>query len=134
MPHRAVADDLSDVGRATAWVGEQAAEAELADDLRYNVEVCVEEALANLVQHGRPIEGAKDITIRVTADDASATIVITDRCLPFDSTRAPPQAPSGSAMLVGGRGLRLMQALASGLAYRTSGGRNELTMRFRSPP
>jgi serine/threonine-protein kinase RsbW len=135
MRHRSVADDLTDISGATAWVGEQMAEARLGDDVRYNIEVCVEEALANLVEHARPAEGAKDIAICVTNDGDGATIVITDRCIPFDSTRAPPPPPSDAGgMLAGGRGLRLMHAFASELAYRTRDGRNELTMRFRSSP
>jgi serine/threonine-protein kinase RsbW len=135
MPHRSVADDTSDVSRATAWAGELAGQAKLPDDVRYNIEVCVEEALANLVEHGRAPEGVKDIVIRVDAGGDGAIVVITDRCIPFDSARAlPPPAPDSGALVIGGRGLRLIHAFASELAYRTSGGRNELTMRFSSPP
>jgi anti-sigma regulatory factor (Ser/Thr protein kinase) len=132
MRHRSVADDLSDVSGATAWVARQVAGADLAEDLRYNIEVCVEEALANLVEHARPLGDVKDIAVCVDAERDGATVVVTDRCVPFDSTRAPPPADSG-ARPVGGRGLRLMRAFSSELAYRTCDGRNELTMRFRSP-
>jgi anti-sigma regulatory factor (Ser/Thr protein kinase) len=134
MCRRPVADDLSDVSGATAWVGRQVARADLAEEVRNNAEVCVEEALANLVIHARPLEDAKDIAVCVATDGHGATIVVTDRCVPFDSTRPPPPpASNGSAMLIGGRGLRLMRAFASELSYRTCEGRNELTMRFRPP-
>lgn len=138
MSRRPVADDLSDVSGATAWVGQQVAEAGLAEDVRYNIEVCVEEALANLVEHARPMAGAKDIAICVVTDGDGATIVVSDHCVPFDSTRAPASAPGtdkldAGALQAGGRGLRLMRAFASELTYRTVDGGNELTMRFRSP-
>jgi anti-sigma regulatory factor (Ser/Thr protein kinase) len=132
MRRRAVADDLSDVSGATAWVAGQLAEANLAEDVRYNIEVCVEEALANLVEHARPAGDSKDIAVCVDADRDGATIVVTDRCVAFDSTRAPPPPELGTNQ-VGGRGLRLLRALSSDLAYHTHDGGNELTMRFRSP-
>jgi serine/threonine-protein kinase RsbW len=132
MRLRAVADDLSDVSGATAWVARQLAEANLAEDARYNIEVCVEEALANLIEHARPLGNDKDIAVCVDAGRDGATVVVTDRCVPFDSTRAPPPPPPDAGH-VGGRGLRLMRAFSSELAYRTADGRNELTMRFRSP-
>lgn len=134
MCRRPVADDLSDVRGATAWVGEQVAQADVADDVRFNIEVCVEEALANLIEHGRPVDEAKDIAIAVRADREGATILVTDRCVPFDAAAAPPpERPSPGDMRAGGQGLRLMRAFASELTYRTAAGRNELTMRFRSP-
>lgn len=134
MRRRPVADDLSDVRGATAWVGEQVAQAGVAEEVRFNIEVCVEEALANLIQHGRPAQGAKEIAVCVDADREGATILVSDRCLSFDSAqlRAPPAADAGG-MQVGGQGLRLMRAFASELTYRTREGRNELTLRFRSP-
>lgn len=133
MHRRPVMDDLSDVRGATAWVSLQMAEAELAEDLRFNIEVCVEEALANLIEHGRPTEGGKDIALAVAADPQEATILVTDRCVPFDTAEAPsPLSPSAADMRAGGQGLRLIRAFASELTYRTVDGCNQLTMRFRS--
>jgi serine/threonine-protein kinase RsbW len=133
MHRRPVADDLSDVAGATAWVGRQVAQADLAEDVRFNIEVCVEEALANLIEHGRTAQDDKDIAIAVAVDPDGATILVTDRCVPFDAAEAPsPAPPSAGDMHAGGQGLRLMRAFASELTYRTSAGRNELTMRFRS--
>jgi anti-sigma regulatory factor (Ser/Thr protein kinase) len=133
MRCRPVADDLSDVRGATAWVGQQVVEAEVAEEVRFNIEVCVEEALANLIEHGRPARDAKDISIAVAADPEGATILVTDRCVPFDAAEAPaPERPSLDDMHSGGQGLRLIRAFASELTYRTAEGGNELTMRFRS--
>ncbi len=133
MQRRPVADDLSDVRGATAWVSREVAQAGLAEDVLFNIEVCVEEALANLIEHGRTIHGDKDIAICFDSDPQGATILVTDRCIPFDAAEAPsPRPPSAQDMHAGGQGLRLMRAFASELTYRTTEGRNELTMRFRS--
>ena len=134
MRRRPVADDLGDVRGATTWVSQQVAEADLAEDVRFNIEVCVEEALANLIEHGCPAAAAKDIAIAVDTGPDGATVLVTDRCVPFDASTAPsPERPIATDMQAGGQGLRLMRAFASELTYRSVAGHNELTMRFRSP-
>lgn len=131
MCRRCVADDLTDVARATAWVYQRVTDARLSDDVRYNIEVCVEEALANLILHGRVLNGGKDITVAFAALGGQATITVADRCIPFDVTREPPPSlPTREDLRVGGQGLRLIRAFSTGLTYRTENGRNELTMRF----
>jgi serine/threonine-protein kinase RsbW len=133
MRRRAVADDLNDIQGATVWVGEMMAQADIAEDVRFNIEVCLEEALANLIQHARPARDAKDIAISVSTDADGAVICVTDRCVPFDSTEAlSPQAPGPEDLHAGGQGLRLLRAFASELTYSVGPEGNELTMRFRS--
>lgn len=129
MPRRAVEDDLRDVGAAIAWTGEWTAA--LAEDDRFALEVCVEEALANLITHGRAAGGEKAIALTVVADDARAVIEITDGCAPFDLTAAvPPPREGADALLEGGRGLKLIRSFAGDLAYESEPGGNRLTMRF----
>ena len=132
MRRRPVADDLGDVRGATAWVSQQVAESNIAEDVRFNIEVCVEEALANLIEHGCPVTAAKDIAVAVDTGADDVTILVTDRCAPFDAAAAAsPERPVPGDMRAGGQGLRLMRAFASELTYRTVNGCNELTMRFR---
>ena len=125
---RTVADDLGDIGPAIRWVTEGLDDAGLSDDLRYALEVCLEEALANLILHGDCGGSAKDIAVGYLAGDGEATLVVTDRCKPFDLTAVALEAPAPDR--VGGRGIGLMRSFASALAYASGGGRNTLTMRF----
>ena len=127
---RSVRDDLADVGPAIAWAGQWIST--VPEDLRFGIEVCLEEALANLIVHGQSTDGNKDIQIGVTGDCQGAKVEITDRCAPFDVVHeASPPRENADALLEGGRGLRLMRSFATGLAYETEGGRNQLTMTFR---
>jgi anti-sigma regulatory factor (Ser/Thr protein kinase) len=132
MRRRPVRDELGDVGPAIAWAGEQISTSPART--RYAVEVCVEEALANLILHGQPTDGDKDIAVEVAADSMGATVAVTDRCAPYDVVHAAsPPREKADAMIEGGRGLRLMHAFATELAYATHDGRNHLTMIFRAP-
>lgn len=132
MAGRRVADDLADVAPATRWADERLAAAGASDELRNAVGVCVEEALANLILHGRAADATdKAIDLDLAATGAGVTLTIRDSCAPFDIAGAAiPGAPSHADMRVGGQGLRLLRGFASTLDYRSAGGRNVLTLTF----
>jgi anti-sigma regulatory factor (Ser/Thr protein kinase) len=103
----------------------------LSEDIRYGVEVCLEEALVNLFRHGRARSGGKDIVVRFRAEPPGARLVLFDRCLPFDSAREPlPDKPTSGVLTFGGQGLRLMRAFSAGVSYRSGPDGNELTLVF----
>jgi serine/threonine-protein kinase RsbW len=132
---RAVENDLSDVGYAVEWAGWLASNAGLPEDVRFNIEVCLEEALANLILHGQADDDGKEIAVAFSADATGASILITDRCAPFDvEHEAPPPRGGLEDPQEGGRGLRLLRAFASELAYASKDGENALTLMFRAPP
>jgi sigma-B regulation protein RsbU (phosphoserine phosphatase) len=131
LPEHAVADSLSAVRPAAVWVEAQAAAAALPDDLMHDLQVCLEEALANLIMHGRTRRGEKDIRIAVRATPGEAEIIVRDACAPFDVTDASVAEPQTEGR-IGGQGLRLLRAFATELAYRSEPAFNELRMTFRS--
>jgi anti-sigma regulatory factor (Ser/Thr protein kinase) len=136
MRRRPVADDIGAVAGAVRWAGELAAMSGLSEDIRYGVEVCLEEALVNLVCHGRSRNGGKDIVASFRAEPPGARLVLSDRCLPFDSAGEPlPDKPTSEVLTVGGQGLRLLRAFCTGISYRSTPDGNELTLVFgpRSP-
>jgi serine/threonine-protein kinase RsbW len=130
---RSVADDLAEVTPALSWVRELVSTSRLDENLGFAIEVCLEEALGNLVMHGRALAGGKDIEVSFEARDGGARLMISDRCEPFDVSAVDlPPVPSRALAQVGGQGLRLVRAFSGGLTYRTERGRNVLTLTFRS--
>lgn len=131
---RAVADALDAIAPATRWAEALLAARGLHPSLVNAVAVCIEEALANLVLHGRTPPGApprKDIEIEVGSAPDGVTVRVTDACIPFDMTRAADAGPpSADDMRVGGQGIRLLRGLSSGLDYARDGSRNRLTLTF----
>ena len=129
-----VADDLKAVDKAVAWAAERATAAGLGESANFGLQVCLEEALANLVRHGRAADGAKDIQVELRVENGEAILEVSDSCAPYDPIREPAPPPAGAAdMRVGGQGLRLMRAFARELAYATIDGRNTLTLRIGAP-
>lgn len=131
MPHRIVADDLGDVARAVDWADGCFEKEAVSGALRSDIQVCLEEALANLILHGRSHHGEKRILVSVEVKDKSAVVSIVDHCTPFDVANALlPPAPTLQDTTAGGHGLRLLRSLASQLTYRTDPDGNELRMIF----
>jgi anti-sigma regulatory factor (Ser/Thr protein kinase) len=126
---RAVRNDLGDVGPAIEWVGAFVNQAGLSADVRFAIELSLEEALANLIMHGKCADSDKAIVVSVAADSGGATITITDRCAPFDAT-THRSLEDESGLKPGGRGLLLLQSFAGDLSYAANSAGNTLTMRF----
>src|SRR5580765_8310469 len=97
MQCQAVEDDLRGVKAASEWVEARLVSAGAGEDLRHDVHVCLEEALANLILHARPRDGDKHIRVALTASSDGATLIVSDRCVPYDVTddcmRSAPPAP-----------------------------------------
>jgi anti-sigma regulatory factor (Ser/Thr protein kinase) len=98
---------------------------------RYKIELVFEEIVANIVRHGAPKGGAKDV--RVTFDIRGDSILLTfdDDGSPYDPrTRGdPPPAKSLEDVGIGGRGLLMVRRASSAIDYcRTADQRNRLTV------
>jgi serine phosphatase RsbU (regulator of sigma subunit)/anti-sigma regulatory factor (Ser/Thr protein kinase) len=132
MRRRRVENDLKEVGPAVLWADDLASKAGIGEDTRYGMQVCLEEALTNLIVHGHAPGGPKAIAVSFRANGDDAWLSVSDDCAPFDVARAaaalPDRPPAGR---IGGNGLRLLRNFASVLTYRSVGGRNTLEMAFR---
>jgi serine phosphatase RsbU (regulator of sigma subunit)/anti-sigma regulatory factor (Ser/Thr protein kinase) len=102
------------------------------EDLRHDVRVCLEEALANLILHAQPRDGDKHIRLRLTASSDGATLIVSDRCVPYDITddipRSAPRAPG--EIRIGGNGVTLIRALAGRVQYSAEADGNDLRLEF----
>ena len=128
MNSRAVRDDLGDIGPAVAWAGGFVDRAGLSADVRFAVDLSLEEALANLIMHGQARGADKGIVVSVAGDGGGITIMIADRCAPFDVTA--DRAVEHTGLSAGGRGLRLLKSFAPDLDYAAGDDGNLLTLRF----
>src|SRR6478672_2340904 len=97
MQCQAVEDDLRAVKAASEWVEGRLVSAGAGEDLRHDVQVCLEEALANLILHAQSRDGDKHIRVGLTASSDGATLIVSDHCVPYDMTddilRPAPPAP-----------------------------------------
>lgn len=122
---------LSEIPRLIEWVEARCAAAGVAGEVAMQLALALEEAVANVVNHGLP--GSPPpyrITVRLKIDADSVAAEVIDSGRPFDPTGAP--APDLSLPLEerqpGGLGVHLMRKLMDGLDYRRSGDRNILRL------
>lgn len=132
---RTVDDALEAVDGAVAWADALVAEAGAPQDARYNLQVCLEEILANLVLHARRRPGRdKAIAVAVMANHEAIFARVTDHCEPFDLTQAPlPAAPTSEDMRIGGQGMRLVRAFTERLDYIADADGNRLDLLITGP-
>jgi anti-sigma regulatory factor (Ser/Thr protein kinase) len=123
---------LAELKRLAEWIKARARQ-ELSADSSFAIQLCLEEAVANIIMYGG---GAKhdrlEITIELERNGGTLVARIEDTGREFDPTQVPPPllASSLEEAKVGGLGIHLMRSFASGMHYERRDGRNRLTLRF----
>jgi serine/threonine-protein kinase RsbW len=123
--------DLSELRRLAGWI-EARAQHELSDDTWFAVQLCLEEAVANIIMHGGAKDDRVEIAIELEHDGAMLVARIEDAGSEFDPTQFPPllMAKSLDDAKVGDYGIHLMRCFTTGMHYERQQGRNRLTLRF----
>jgi anti-sigma regulatory factor (Ser/Thr protein kinase) len=124
---RATPDQVAEID---TWIETTAAGWNLAEDVVFRARVCVAELAANVMEHGRAQADWDEIAVTLHPSPPDLELEIADTGRPFDPTRPPaPAAAPPATESIGGRGLRLLRAYATAMAYRREGARNILSLR-----
>ena len=123
--------DLAELERLAAWI-EGWAMRDLSASLSFAVQVCLEEAVANIIMYSTTTDGRLEIVVEVEREDQTLVTRIEDNGSAFDPTQVPrPPVPASLAEAeVGNLGIHLMRSFASGIHYERHHGRNCLMIRF----
>lgn len=114
------------------WCQDLGADFGLDHSDRYRIELCVEELAANLVDHGGPACLGESVELSAEVDERQLTLLLVDRCTPFDPLAFEPAPIPGSLaeLKVGGRGVQLLLEFSDTSQYEYRDGRNRLTLTF----
>jgi anti-sigma regulatory factor (Ser/Thr protein kinase) len=126
---------LPELQRLASWVEKIAHEAGFAADTVFALQLCLEEAVANIVMHG----GAKadaPITVEIARTGDEIVAMIEDEAAPFDPTSLPERIAPASLdeATIGELGVHFMRNYASSMEYERRGPQNRLVLRFAMPP
>jgi len=123
--------DLAELERLAVWI-EGRAMRDLSASLSFAVQVCLEEAVANIIMYSTTTDDRLEIVVEVEHRDQTLVARIEDNGSAFDPTQVPrPPVPASLAEAkVGNLGIHLMRSFASGMHYERRDGRNLLTIRF----
>lgn len=122
---------LSELERLARWINDIARRAEPSAEQAFAIQLCLEEATANIVMYGGAPDDAS-IDIEFTMVDGVVAVVIEDWARAFDPTQVPPRTKplSLSDARVGGVGVHLIRNYSSDMRYERRGNRNRLILRF----
>jgi serine/threonine-protein kinase RsbW len=120
-------DFVADAGRTLGIDSESA----------YKIQLAVEEACANVIQHGASSTqpGPPDVAVEMCRNGDCCTVTLRDWGHPFDPTRLPlpDLTPSLRKRRPGGLGVFLIRRLMDEVRYDVGDGVNTLTMIKRLP-
>ena len=95
------------------------------------IELAVDEACTNVIEHAYQHDESKDIDIAIKIDYNKFTVVVTDRGRSFklEEVELPDMNSYLAELRVGGLGIYLMKTLMDEVDYKSKpGGKNEMTM------
>lgn len=124
-------------GRAESLAGllatvDEACEAAAVDgETRQALRLAVEEAIANVIDHGYAGAGPGPVTVAVAIDAEAARATVSDRAPYFDPAGAPPPdlTSDWESRPLGGLGWHLITSLMSDVRHEARpGGGNVLTL------
>ena len=130
---RHFSNDVTELGRVSEWIHACFANEGLQDGLLHRLDLCIHEAVANVIRYGYPpaARGTIAISLEGTQGAIEATVIDDGRAFDPLAHPPPPTAVSIDDLPVGGFGIHLIRSLSDGLEYRRESGRNLLLMRFR---
>jgi anti-sigma regulatory factor (Ser/Thr protein kinase) len=116
----------------TTWLEQRAEALSLSSKTAYALQLCMEEAVTNVISYAFDPGAAHEIQIRLWRDGDVLLAEITDDGRPFDplSYEAAPMAGQLDSVAIGGLGIKLMRGFARHIAYRRSGVTNHLMLSF----
>ena len=128
--------------RGTVWLEEQGRSRQIPEDKVYALNVCLNEALANVACHSGVDVAQAGVEVEfdcvTLAPCARATLLLRYGGMEFDPLLHEPTPPADSLddALPGGGGIALMRAFADELQYARKPQGNELgfTVRWDLPP
>jgi anti-sigma regulatory factor (Ser/Thr protein kinase) len=125
-------NDLAELKRLAAWI-EGWAQRGVSTDMSFAVQLCLEEAVANVIMYGGRRDERLEITVEVERNGAMLVARVMDNGREFDPTQVPsPSIPTSLAEAkIGDLGIHLMRNFATGMQYERRDGRNRLTLRFK---
>jgi anti-sigma regulatory factor (Ser/Thr protein kinase) len=126
--------ELTEVARMKLWVEAVTAPLSPSSRTAHALQLCLEEAVTNVISHAFLPGERHDIRIVLWGDEDLLHVEITDSGPAFDPlSHRLPVAPKELALApIGGLGIKLMRSLADGITYRRCGANNRLTLSFRT--
>ena len=129
--------DIGYLHRIREFIAGMATEAGIGQHEIDNIELAVDEACTNIIEHGYTADDPKkELTVRLEIDSSKIVLTVIDHAEPFNMLLYEPRDVSQlrDEGRDGGLGIRLIKRIMDDIDYRTIDGQNELIMTKYFPP
>lgn len=128
---------LTELSRMQPWIKVLADRNGFGEDALFAMQLCIEEALANVILHGYCSEPGHPIVLQASVSAGCLFFVIEDQAPAFSPVGPLPNDETKPFTLesieAGGNGIRLLTRFAGSLNYERLYDRNRLTIGFPLP-
>lgn len=124
-------NDMAEVSRLESFLEELAEALDLNSEIIMNINLALEEAIANIIMYAYPSEEVREIRLKVTSSRQQLIFLLTDSGISFD----PTQVEEANLTLpieerpVGGLGIFLIRRIMNEVSYARIGETNQLVMK-----
>jgi serine/threonine-protein kinase RsbW len=134
-PRLTIQSRLDDLALLWPWVESLAADFSIPANTLCAIDLCLEEALSNVIRHGYQGRPGQPITVEFAQYDREVAFTVDDQAPPFDPLAQPETAPATAPASIndfpiGGLGIGMMRKFAGSLAYQRLPAGNRLILRF----
>ncbi len=114
------------------WLEDLIPRLRLTTDTAHALQLCLEEAVTNVLSHAFEPGGAHDVRVALWCDGPALHAEVEDDGRPFDPLAFEPRAAPKDleAAEIGGLGIKLMRSFAQSISYARCGGTNRLRLTF----
>ncbi len=114
-----------------AWAAGFARHANLSDSVTFGLQLCLEEAVSNVIRHGIAPAERPEILVMLGETADHVTAEIEDEGQPFDPREFKAAGRTASVeQAIDGFGIPLMRGFAASIRYERRGTRNRLILTF----
>ncbi len=130
-----VINDTSEMRRLGQWVRDISYRLALPDDITSRLDLCLEEAVHNIISYGYSDQGPHQIDVKISYDADSLALEVEDDGIAFDPLSVPVLVrPSTLAEAkIGGWGVHMIREFSDRCHYERRGEKNRLHLLFRLP-
>jgi phosphoserine phosphatase RsbU/P len=126
-------NDFQELTHLAAWIEDVVQRFCLPEAASFAIQLCLDEAVANIIMHGKTERKASEIVITFTRAQDDFVLRIEDDGPPFDPTTVPPPTagPTLETTRIGGLGVHLMRQFSNDIRYERLANKNHLRLTFR---
>lgn len=124
-------NDMSEITRLEIFIEELGEELDLSPETAMNINLALEEAIANIIMYAYPSTEKREITLKATASKEQLIFLLTDSGISFDPTRVKDvdlTLPIEERP-IGGLGIFLIRQIMNEVFYERIGETNKLVMK-----